>query len=399
MVMGTWSWESFPRIAVVVAILAFLSDFCNNATSPTVSILAVNLGASYAYVGTMAAASSLTSLIVTQPVGILSDRLDKRIFLLTGFVCYIVYFLLLIIARSPNEILLGKVAYGLGAAFFYTTAVALVLTERGISKGTSVGLYATLMGAGFSLGPLVGGFVAERVSYSASYALSIAFAAVALPLAWWGIKREAAVPSRAKEVRTLNMFELARNRELLLACVGGFFAAEAIGVDINFFPVYGKGLLISVGVIGTILGLRAALSTVVRLPVGSVTKRFGVRRLMAVSLSLCALGLFMVPLFDQVWLLILSLGLEGIGYGMFLTASNTYIGEVVPEENRGSAVGFYYTFSNVGGVVNMTVIGLIASAFGVSNTFRYTSATIILGLVIMFMLTREGSSPKSFASI
>ncbi len=377
---------------MVVAILAFLSDFCNNATSPTVSILAVNLGASYAYVGTMAAAASLTSLILTQPVGILNDRLDKRIFLVTGFMCYVVYFLLLIIARSPTEILLGKVAYGLGAAFFYTTAVALVLTERGISRGTSVGLYATLMGAGFSLGPLVGGFVAEKVSYSASYMLSIAFAVVALPLAWWGISREAAAPPRVKEVRTMNMLELARNRELLLSCVGGFFAAEAIGVDMNFFPVYGKGLLLSVGLIGTILGLRAALSTVVRLPVGGAMRRFGVRKFMAVSLFLCALGLFMVPLFDQVWLLILSLGLEGIGYGMFLTASNTYIGEVVPEGSRGSAVGFYYTFSNVGGVVNMTMIGLIASAFGVNNTFRYTSATIVLGLIIMFVLMRKRGS-------
>jgi MFS family permease len=391
MVMGTQSWGSFPRIAVVVAVLAFLSDFCNNATSPTVSILAVNLGASYAYIGTMAAASSLTGLIFTQPVGILSDRLDKRIFLLTGFTCYIIYFLLLIIARSPAEILFGKIAYGLGAALFYTTAMALVLTERGINMGTSVGLYATLMGAGFSLGPLVGGFVAERVSYSASYTLSIAFAAAALPLAWWGIKGDEAAPSRKKDVRTLNMLELARNRELLLACVGGFFAAEAIGVDMNFFPVYGKGILISVGVIGTILALRAALSTVVRLPVGSLTKRFGVRRIMAVSLSLCALGLFMVPFFDNVWLLILSLGLEGIGYGMFLTASNTYIGEIVPEGSRGSAVGFYYTFSNIGGVVNMTVIGLIASVVGISNTFRYTSATIVLGLVIMFVLKRKGS--------
>jgi MFS family permease len=390
--MLIWSRKSFPRAAVSVAVLAFLSDFCNNATSPTVSILAVRLGATYAYVGLMAAAASLTSLILTQPVGILSDKADKRIFLLAGFACYITYFLLLIVAENPFQILLGKVAYGTGAAFFYTTAVAVVLTERNANKGASIGLYATLMGAGFSLGPLVGGFVAESVSYAASYALSTIVALAALPVAWLGIGRDAAVSSDVTGGQTMSIIELARNRDLLLACVVGFFAAEAIGVDMNFFPVYGNNLLLSVGVIGTLLALRAILSTVVRLPIGTTMKRFGTKKVMTFALSLCALGVFMVPAFSNVWGLALSLSLEGIGYGMCLTASNTYIGEVVPEGSRGSAAGLYYTFFYVGGAVNLTLAGVVASALGVGNAFRYVSATIVLGLIMILGMARTKRS-------
>jgi MFS family permease len=175
-----------------------------------------------------------------------------------------------------------------------------------------------------------------------------------------------------------------KNRELLIACIGAFFISEAIGADTSFFPVFGKQLAIKEGIIGMFLGIRAFLSTIVRIPIGKATERIGSKKLMMIALGLASLGLFLVPQFSIIWLFPIFLGLEGIGYGIFLTSANTYIGEVTSEENRGSAVGLYNTFSGIGGVLNMTILGYIASSFGVDSTFRFTSIMCFIGLIIFY---------------
>jgi len=384
---------SVSRIAIVVAILAFLSDLCNSATSPTVSILTVKLGASYGFVGTMVAVSSLTRLLLVQPVGILGDRIDKRVFLVSGFLCYIINFLLLVVATNPIHILLGRIIGGFGSAFFYTSAVALIITGGSERKGVAVGLYATLMGIGFSLGPLIGGFVAERISYNTSYILSILVAAIALPLAWLGIRREKEKHVEQADIATrserVEFIKLIQNRELLLTCIGGFFISESIGADVSFFPIFGKDLLLSEGIIGTILSIRAILSTVVRIPIGKATEFIGTKYFMMIALVLSALGLFLVPQFNMVWLFPIFLGLEGIGYGIFLTTANIHIGEITVEGSKGSAVGLYHTFSGIGGVLNMMILGFIASSFGLENTFRFTAVMCIFGLFLMMVLSSK----------
>ena len=44
------------------------------------------------------------------------------------------------------------------------------------------------MGLGFSLGPLLSGYIAEKISYNASYILSVFFALLALLLIVFGIE-------------------------------------------------------------------------------------------------------------------------------------------------------------------------------------------------------------------
>lgn len=381
---------NLSNVIFVVSILAFLSDLSNSITSVTVPLLALNLGASVEFVGTMVALSSMIRLLLVQPVGILCDKIDKRIFLFLGFVSYLIYFLFLIFATSPIHILLGRIFQGIGSAMFYTAAISLILVNAGENTGLAVGVYATTMGVGFSIGPIIGGFIAEKMGYDMSYIFSIiiaTFAIVLLVLVLKENKLHLVNHSKLKTDDNISYKLLLKNKELLIACIGAFFISEAIGADTSFFPVLGRELALPEGIIGTILGIRALLSTIVRIPIGKATERISAKKLMMIALGLASLGLFLVPQFRIVWLFPIFLGLEGIGYGIFLTSANIYIGEVTSEENRGAAVGLYNTFSGLGGVLNMTILGLIAGSFGVANTFRFTSIMCLLGLILINTLS------------
>lgn len=388
------------NVVITLAILAFLSDISNSITSVTVPLLALNLGASINFVGTMVALSSLTRLLFVQPVGILCDKKDKRIFLIIGYICFLINFLFLIFATIPFHILLGRFFQGIGGAMFYTAAISLILEHAKEKRGLAVGIYATFMGFGFSIGPVIGGFIAEKVSYNMSYLLSTIIALISIAIVIFGVKgtknkNDINLDSRNKQGLPYKL--MLKNNELLIACLGAFFISEAIGADTSFFPVFGREMDLQESIIGMILGIRAFLSTIVRIPIGKATERISSRKLMMLALGLASLGLFLIPQFKIIWLFPIFLGLEGIGYGIFLTSANTYIGEVTREDNRGSAVGLYNTFSGMGGVVNMAILGYVASSLGVDNTFRFTSIMCLLGLIIINILSiRTHSRARKF---
>jgi len=379
-----------PGIIIIISILAFLSDLCNSATSPTVTLLAIKLGATGSFVGTMVAISSLSRLIIVQPVGILCDRKNPRYFLFLGFFLYIINFLFLIIATSPYHILIGRIIGGIGSAMFYTAAVTLILKTGGQKKGLFIGIYATLMGFGFTIGPMIGGQIAEKISYVASYLFSIGAASSALAITLFVIGKGSRIQistEASKAPSSIGYRKLLQNKELLSICQGAFFISEAIGADTSFFPIFGKGLLLSEGTIGMILGLRALSSTIVRIPAGKLSDLFGSKRLLIGAMVLSAIGLFLVPQFRVVWLFPVFLSLEGIGYGVFLTTTNTRIGEISDEGQKGAAVGIYNTFSGIGGVLNMTILGFVADAFGVENTFRFTSLMVSTGIIVILVIS------------
>jgi MFS family permease len=389
--------RGIPYLIIIVAILAFFSDLCNSSTSPTVSLRALDLGATKSFIGTMLALASLVRLIVVQPVGFLCDRKNPRFFIIFGFFLYIINYLFLIFATNPYHILLGQIFSGVGTAMFYTASVTSILQNSEGRTALSIGIYATMMGLGFSLGPTIGGILAEKYSYTISYVFSITAASIAIIIGLLSTrfnKRIQVTPPK-QELKNFSYRNLLANKNLLVVSLGAFFTSEALGNSTGFFPIFGKSLTLTEGSIGIILGIRALSSTIVRIPTGKAAEIFGARRLMLVAMFLSAVGLFLVPQFRIVWLIPIFLSLEGIGYGMFLTSANAYIGEITNEGQKGAAVGVYNTFSAVGSVLNMTILGIIADTFGVENTFRFTSIMITVGIALLLIISWEEQKHKT----
>jgi MFS family permease len=388
---------NYEREILIVSALAFLSDLSNSIITPTITLLAEELGASYQFIGIMVAAATLTRLLLVQPIGILIDKYDKRMFILLGFIFYEISFLITLFATTPIHLLVSRLVRGVGSALVSTTSVTMVTISSLDRKGEAVGFYATLMGLGFSIGPILGGFIAFEYSYDASYLLSVILAFFAIIIILKGLEKKERTNVTEKDINRISKdkerkkgyLSLLQNKELLAASIGSFFISEAIGADISFFPIYGQSLSLNESLIGLFLGIRAIFSTIIRIPIGKAIKRISSLTIMMISLFLASLGLILLPQFRIIWLLPVFLSFEGIGFGMFLVAVRTYIGETTDEENRGAAFGLNYTFSGVGSVLNMTILGFIAGNFGVSNTFRFTSMMCILGLIIMVVLTRS----------
>ena len=105
----------------------------------------------------------------------------------------------------------------------------------------------------------------------------------------------------------------------------------------------------------------------------------GLLKMIPIAAAVFGLGLILFGLSHLVWLSMLLLLLVGFGMMQGLTASNTIIQTIVPEDKRGRVMS-YYTIAFVGmSPFGSLLAGVLAHAIGAPNTVIISGVCCILG--------------------
>jgi MFS family permease len=153
-----------------------------------------------------------------------------------------------------------------------------------------------------------------------------------------------------------------------------------------FFPVYGSSIGFDEAEIGVGFTTRGLASTAVRLPVGSISKHVQPLFLMVIGLMMSAVMIFSVSQSTGLILVSMLMGAQGIAYGIYLTSGNVYVASNSNEQQRGTAMAMYSMFGNLSGIINPLILGLIAEAFGSRGALQFSTATTIIGVVLIYLL-------------
>ena len=156
-----------------------------------------------------------------------------------------------------------------------------------------------------------------------------------------------------------------------------------------FFPVYGTDVGLDEAQIGVGFTTRGIVSTVVRLPIGIVTKYVKTFTLMATGLTLSALTILSLSLQTSLVILSIIMGIQGLAYGIYLTSGNVYIAEESPPSQRGTAMAVYSMFGNLGGILGPLILGIIAETTNSSGALRFSAVATFIGLVIVYLMHKR----------
>ena len=123
------------REVLVVCAVAFLCDVMSGIIIPTFSLYAKSLGASLVLVGALTTLSALIQLVISVPVGLLSDRVGRRKVLLLGLGSFGAAMVLFAVAPNAYALIPGRLLLGLAmvstfwiaAIFFSSQSLTLVL--------------------------------------------------------------------------------------------------------------------------------------------------------------------------------------------------------------------------------------------------------------------------------
>jgi MFS family permease len=202
-------------------------------------------------------------------------------------------------------------------------------------------------------------------------------------------KREA-----RERVQRLSISSIIRDPRVLAAGFANYLNSLMFSALTLFFPVYGASIGLDEAEVGIGFTTRGLASTAVRLPVGSLTKRFRVLYLMVFGLLMSAVTIFSVSQSTGLILVSALLGIQGIAYGIYLTSGNVYVAESSGEESRGTAMAVYSMFGNVSRIINPMILGLIAETIGPRGALQFSTGMTLVGLILVFYMARRGSEDE-----
>jgi MFS family permease len=385
------------RNVVLLSLAIFFTDASHSTVIPIFPGYAKGVGASLSMLGSYGSVAAMAMLLLSLPLGRLSDRYGRRRMMVPGLILFVVVPLSYMVAQSPYHLYPIRIALGLGVGLIFGNGFLLMseVAEEGF-RNVAQGLYMTSMGLGFTLGPLVGGFAAKFVGPGLSFKISSGFAVLGLLLLL--MVKETRVRESGKTEARAGLGELVRDPKIIASGVANFVNSLMFNAVTLFFPVYGSDIGLDEADVGIGLTSRGLASTAVRLPVGALTRRIKALNLMAAGLLLSAVTMFTVSNSSGLVLVSVLMGVQGVAYGVYLTSGNVYVSEEAPRDHKATAMAVYSMFGNIGGIVGPVMLGVIAERIGARGALQFSAAATVLGVALAMILARRDAGSPDLAS-
>ncbi|MGN6775799.1 MFS transporter [Rhizobium sp.] len=117
-----------------------------------------------------------------------------------------------------------------------------------------------------------------------------------------------------------------------------------------------------------VLAYLLAITTLI-VSVGRLGDIFGRRRLLLIGISLFTLASLFCGIAPTLWLLLAARGLQGLGAAMMMALTVAMVGETVPKDRTGSAMGLLGTMSAIGTTLGPSLGGILIASFGWETIF------------------------------
>jgi MFS family permease len=224
-----------------------------------------------------------------------------------------------------------------------------------------------------AVGPLAGMEVVRSFGFAALFAVAAACAMVALGLS--AVVREtleapARVPLRLRA--TLSRAALLPSAIVLCLHV-------TYGAQVSFLPLHVDRQGLNPGLFFLAFALVVA---VVRGHAGRLSDRLGRRPVAVTGLVVTALAVVTLTFTADVRGLFAAGILYGIGFGTAQPALTAWTVDAVEVQDRGRAMGTYYTALELGIAIGAVGAGVAAAAFGFAATFLTAAGVAVLGAVV-----------------
>jgi MFS family permease len=377
-----------PGIGAIAGV--FLAALCGflaiGAALPVLpSFVRGPLHASNLAVGVVVGAFALTSVVCRPLAGRQADGRGRRIVLVAGSCAMALGGALYLLSDSVATLIAARLVVGAGEGAVYTAgatwAVDLVPEGR---QGLALGLFGLAVWGGLSLGPLAGELLRAGVGYDAVWILT-----AALPLA--GAVIASRVPEaarrRSSEKRRLGLFPRVAWRPgaaLALANIGYAALAGFVVLHLRHRGIGGGASVF------TVFALAVFAS---RLAFSHLPDRLGPRRTATAAGVLEALGLVIIALAKSLPVALAGALVVGAGFAMLFPSLALMVVGEVGEDARGSALGAFTAFFDLGVGLGGPLAGATASLAGYPAVFLL-AAVAAAGCALLAGLPRSGPGER-----
>ncbi|MBC7358642.1 MAG: MFS transporter [Desulfacinum sp.] len=358
---------------------------------PVVPLYAKSLGADTPTVGLINSIFFLTAGCLSFPTGLLSDRWGRKRVALAGTLIVSLTSFWLAFTTTPAQLMLVYFFFGVGLSAYGPTMMSYVADVSPVTHlGRSYGWYTTALYTGMSVGPAVGGWVADGFGYADVFVASGVVTAVLWVLILAALPAPTAQPETpARPPLREAAGDVLRNRPLWGCWLVTLGLCFGLGMFVTFIPLHARDASIPIASIGMIFFVQGVSNALSRIPFGHWSDRTGDRRRLVAFGGLgAAAAMVGFGAAGQLWHFLACALLLGAGLALAFTSIGALIAVVVPAHSRGLAMGGYNTCIYFGIMLASATMGLVIERSGYLAAFVLAAAVTGLFLAVFGLLMR-----------
>ncbi len=350
------------------------------------------------WTGILSASPALGMAVMAPIWGLLADRWGKKLMMLRAMFFGTIIMSLMAITQSVQAVLVLRICQGL---FTGTMTAAAALVATGTPKhrlSYALGLLSSSTFIGISVGPMIGGLVAEWIGYRPSFLIGGAMVAIGFVLVLLLVRESNVDESKTDGSAADATTEPPRQR--LFGSVASIISIQMLGLfvlilmlrfvralPIPFLPLYVQelrgelaGSATATGMISAGRGAVTALSAVTIVRLGD---RYP--RLLLVGIMLAIAGVFSLPVYfaGSIW-----------SFSAFFILATFFLGGVEPlvqadlssqvsPARRGLLFGVQSSIASMGWFVAPLIGSFVSIRFGIAHVFLTLTIFLFVTVAIV----------------
>jgi len=345
--------------------------------------------------GVLVASFAFMQFIFSPILGSLSDRIGRRPVLLLSILTSIASFILFALANSFIMLLLSRIVAGLATEVSVAQAyISDVTKEKDRVKG--MGRVGAAQGAGFIIGPALGGFL-SIYGFSVAGFAAATLALINLIFAFFFLP-ESKKNRESKELGSGSSF-LRGLADALSKPLMSYLLIIIFIMSLAFsaFPVIMPLLAISLfGLGASDMSLFFVYFGVVQiifqgLIMGKLANRVGEEKLIALGSFLMTMGVLLMALFPNLAIFFTLTTIVVSGSGILQTSIPSFISKGTVEEERGGVLGVIQSVSSIARVPGPLIGGFVYEFAGLVAPFFLSAFFLMFATVLGIRIATSAS--------
>jgi MFS family permease len=337
--------------------------------------------------------------------GALADRYGRKPVLVAGWVIGLPVPLLLIWAPAWGWIVAANVLLGLNQGLTWSTTVIMKIDLVGPARrGLAMGLNEAAGYGAVALTALATGFIAAQAGLRPGpFLLGLAYAGLGLAASVLFVRetsphveheRASRPPADRPTWREIVVRTTLRDPSLSAACQAGLVNNLNDGMAWGLLPLYYAAAGLSLTQIGILAAAYPAVWAVSQIGTGALSDRVGRKPPIVAGMLLqaAAIGVIAAGSSFGVWLAVAVV--LGLGTALVYPTLIAAVADVAEPSWRGSAVGVYRLWRDLGFAIGAIVAGLIADAAGIASAIWVVAViTAASGVVVQIRMRETHRAP------
>ncbi|WP_455645636.1 MFS transporter [Methanosphaera sp.] len=404
--------DTINKYVVIIAVLcSFAVAFTSNAVSVALPTIAQDLNITNIMQNWVVNIYLLIIAAASVPFGKICGKYGLNKTLRIGIIVYIIGAALSGLAQNITFLMIARFIQAIGSAMLFVNVMAIITAQVPPQKrGQAIGLNVTGVYLGLTLAPTIGGILSQNIGWGSIFYVTIPLTLIAYYLLHvinkdWSMDEDVTIDKVGSLLYVVGIIVLVygftilnETMGIIMAVVGfiillffaryelkitnpiynirlfknskytssniasliSYFATFVVTYILNYHFQYLEGL--DAQTTGIILIVTPLLMAICSPFAGRLSDKIEPQILAAIGMGMVSIALFILCFMDQstpLYLIVISMALQGIGFGIFSSPNNNVIMGSVPKKDIGTASASLSTVRTIGQSFSLGLLTLV----------------------------------------